>query len=123
MKLNPLLSAALVAACGLVSTAAHADATSWDPSWAFSGFGTVGYVQTNTDVGLYSGPGQEGGASKEGTLGVDSKLGGQVNAKANNVFSATVQAISQRNGNGNFKPEVGQQVDDILNRPDALPVL
>ena len=106
MKLTPLLSAALVAACGLVSTAAHADATSWDPSWAFSGFGTVGYVQTNTDVGLYSGPGQEGGASKEGTLGVDSKLGGQVNAKANNVFSATVQAISQRNGNGNFKPEI-----------------
>ncbi|MCK9686107.1 hypothetical protein [Scleromatobacter humisilvae] len=106
MKLTPLLSAALAGACGLASNAAHADATSWDPSWAFSGFGTVGYVETNTDAGLYSGPGQAGGASKEGTLGVDSKLGAQVNAKANNVFSATVQAISQRNGDGNFKPAI-----------------
>ena len=106
MKLNPLLSAALAGACGIASSAAHADATSWDPSWAFSGFGTVGYVQTNTDLGLFAGPGQSGGASKDGTLGVDSKIGGQINAKANNVFSATVQAISERNGSGNFKPAI-----------------
>ena len=106
MKLNPLLSAALAGACGIASSAAHADATSWDPSWAFSGFGTVGYVQTNTDAGLFNAPGQSGGASKDGTFGVDSKLGGQINAKANNVFSATVQAISERNGNGNFKPAI-----------------
>ena len=106
MKSTPLFSAALAAVCGLASSAAHAGATSWDPSWAFSGFGTVGYVKTDTDVGLSAGPGQEGGASKEGTLGADSKLGAQVNAKANNVFSATVQAISQRNGDGNFKPAI-----------------
>ena len=106
MKLNPLLSAALVGACGLASSAAHADATSWDPSWAFSGFGTVGYVKTDTDIGLYAGPGQEFGAGKEGSLAVDSKIGAQINAKANNVFSGTVQAISQRNGNGNFKPAI-----------------
>jgi len=106
MKLNPLLSAALAGACGLASSAAHADATSWDPSWAFSGFGTVGYVETSTDAGLFAGPGQTGGASKEGTLGVDSKLGAQVNAKANNVFSGTVQVLSERNGNGNFKPAI-----------------
>ena len=106
MKLNPLLAAALAGACGLASSAAHADASTWDPSWAFSGFGTLGYVQTNTDAGLYSGPGQEGGASKDGTLGVDSKIGAQINAKANNVFSATVQAIAQRNGYGKFKPAI-----------------
>jgi hypothetical protein len=106
MKLNPLLIAALAGASGLASSAAHADATSWDPSWAFSGFGTVGYVETNTDQALYAGPGQSGGASKEGTFGVDSKIGGQINAKANNVFSATVQAISERNGDGNFKPAI-----------------
>ena len=102
MKLNPLLAAGLAAACGL----AHADATSWDPSASLSGFGTIGYVETDTNAGLFAGPGQEGGASKEGTFGVDSKLGAQINAKANSVFSATVQAISQRNGNGNFKPAV-----------------
>jgi hypothetical protein len=106
MKMNPLLLAALAASCGLTSGVAHAGATSWDPSWAFSGFGTVGYVKTNTDTGLYAGPGQPGGASKEGTAGVDSKLGLQVNAKANNVFSGTVQAISERNGDGNFKPAI-----------------
>ena len=106
MKLNPLLSAALVAASSLVSTAAHADATSWDPSWAFSGFGTLGYVETNTDLGLFAGPGQPSGAGKDGTLGVDSKLGAQVNAKANNVFSGTVQVLSERNGKGNFKPAI-----------------
>ena len=106
MKFNPLLSAALAGACGLASSAAHADATSWDPSWAFSGFGTLGYVQTNTNDGLFAGPGQPGGAGTEGTIGVDSKLGAQVNAKANNVFSGTLQVLSQRNGKGNFKPEV-----------------
>ena len=106
MKLNPILTAALAGACGLASSAVHAEASSWDPSWAFSGFGTLGYVQTNTDAGLYNGPGQSSGAGKDGTFGVDSKIGGQVNAKANNVFSGTVQVISERNGDGNFKPAV-----------------
>jgi hypothetical protein len=106
MKLNAIQAAILAGACSFAAGGAHAAATSWDPSWAFSGFGTLGYVQTNTDQGLFAGPGQSGGASKEGTLGVDSKIGAQVNAKANNVFSGTVQVISQRNGNGNFKPAV-----------------
>ncbi len=106
MKFTPLFSAALAAVCGLAYNAAHADATSWDPSVAFSGFGTLGYVKTDTDTGLYAAPGQSSGAGKEGTLGVDSKLGAQVNAKANNVFSATVQALSQRNRDDNFKPVI-----------------
>lgn len=105
MKLNAI-QAAILAGCGLAAGAANAAATSWDPSWAFSGFGTLGYVQTNTDQGLFAGPGQAGGASKEGTLGVDSKLGAQVNAKANDVFSATVQGLAQRNGNGDFRPAI-----------------
>ena len=106
MTLTPLKLASLAAFCGLAAGAAHAGATSWDPAFAFSGFGTLGYVQTNTDTALYAGPGQAGGASKDGTAGVDSKIGGQVNLKANNVFSATVQALSQRNGEGNFKPAI-----------------
>ena len=106
MKLNPILSAALAGACGLASSAAHADATSWDPSWAFSGFGTLGYVATNTDEALFASPGQAGGVGKAGGLGPDSKLGGQVNAKANSVFSATVQAVAQRNPKGEFRPAI-----------------
>ena len=100
MKLNPLLSAALAGACGLVSSAAHADATSWDPSWAFSGFGTLGYVATSTDQALFADPGQPGGVGKAGGFGPDSKLGGQVNAKANSVFSVTVQGVAERNPKG-----------------------
>ena len=106
MKLNPILAAALLSAGTLASTAAHADAASWDPSWAFSGFGTVGYAETDTNAALFAGPGQPSGAGKDGTLDVDSKLGAQINAKANNVFSGTLQVLSQRNGKGNFKPEV-----------------
>jgi hypothetical protein len=106
MKLNPILSAALAGACGLASSAAHADALSWDPSFAFSGFGTIGYAQTNTDKADFVSPGQSAGASKDGSFNPDSKIGGQVNAKANNVFSGTVQAVSKYNGQGNWKPSV-----------------
>ena len=106
MKFNPLLSAALAGACGLASSAAHADALSWDPSWSFSGFGTVGYAKTNTDQAEFVTPGQSAGADKDGSFNPDSKIGGQVNAKANNVFSGTVQAVSKYNGQGNWKPSV-----------------
>ena len=106
MKLNPLLSAALAGACGLASNAAHADAFSWDPSWAFSGFGTLGYVQTNSDQADFVSPGQSAGAGKDGSFNPDSKIGGQINAKANNVFSTTVQAVSKYNGQGNWKPTI-----------------
>ena len=106
MKLNPFLAAALVGASGLASSAAHADALSWDPSWAFSGFGTLGYVSTNTDEALFADPGQAGGVGKAGGFGPDSKLGVQVNAKANSVFSATVQGVAERNPKGEFRPSV-----------------
>jgi hypothetical protein len=106
MNLSPVQAAVVAATCALTGANAQAQATSWDPSWAFSGFGTAGYVQTSTDLGLFAGPAQPSGAGKEGTFGVDSKIGGQVNAKANSVFSGTVQVLSQRNGDGNFKPSV-----------------
>jgi hypothetical protein len=106
MKLNPVQATVVAAACALVGVNAHAQATSWDPSWSFSGFGTAAYVQTNTDLGLLAGPGQPGGASNNGTFGVDSKIGAQLSGKANAVFSGTVQVLSQRNGDGNFKPSV-----------------
>jgi hypothetical protein len=106
MTLNPLLAAALAGASGLASSAAHADAFSWNPSAAFSGFGTVGYVQTNTDLAEFVSPGQPAGASKDGSFNPDSKIGGQVNAKANNVFSGTVQAVAKYNSAGNWRPTV-----------------
>jgi hypothetical protein len=106
MKLNPIQIAVLAGACTLATSAAHADALSWDPSATFSGFGTLGYVATNTYEALFANPGQAGGVGKSGGFGPDSKLGGQVNAKANNVFSATVQAVAQRNPKGEFRPGI-----------------
>jgi hypothetical protein len=106
MKLKPFLTAALASACGLASSATHADAFSWDPSAAFSGFGTIGYVETNTDQADFVSPGQPAGASKDGSFNPDSKIGGQINAKANSVFSGTVQAVTKYGGKGNWKPSV-----------------
>ncbi len=106
MKLNPLLAALLTGAGALASGAAHAGATSWDPSWAFSGFGTIGYTRTSTDEGQFANPGQYGGVKKDGGFTTDTLLGAQVNAKANDVFSATVQGIAVRNGKGTYQPQL-----------------
>ncbi|MEP6504658.1 MAG: hypothetical protein ABJD97_15070 [Betaproteobacteria bacterium] len=106
MKLNPIQIAVLAGACTLATSAAHADALSWDPSASFSGFGTLGYVATNTDEALFANPSQPGGVGKSGGFGPDSKIGGQVNAKANSVFSATVQAVAQTNPKGDFRPGI-----------------
>jgi hypothetical protein len=106
MQLNPILAAALAGACGLASSAAHADAFSWDPSASFSGFGTIGYVKTDNDQAQFVSAGQPAGAGKDGSFSPDSKLGGQVNAKANSVFSATVQAVSKYAAQGTWKPTV-----------------
>jgi len=106
MKITPVRRAILAGACSLGAAGLHAQALSFDPSATFSGFGTVAYTQTDTHLGLYAAPGEAGGASTDGTLGVDSKLGLQVNGKLNAVFSGTVQAISERTGAGNFKPQI-----------------
>ncbi len=104
MTFTPLHRAVLAGACGFGAAGAQAQALSWDPAVAFSGFGTVAYTQTDTKLSLYAAPGEASGVTTEGSFGVDSKLGMQVNAKANAMFSATVQAISERTGKGNFKP-------------------
>ncbi len=119
MTIHPIQRAILAGACGLGAVGVHAQALSWEPSAAFSGFGTVAYTQTDTRLALYAAPGQPSGATTEGSFGVDSKVGLQVNAKANSVFSATVQAISQRNGKGNFKP----QLDWAFAKAQVMPEL
>jgi hypothetical protein len=73
-------------------------------SYHLSGFGTVGYVQTNTDDIVFRNPGQERGATKSGSLLVDSRLAGQLDVNFNDQFSATVQGLAQQNERGVFKP-------------------
>ncbi|MDM4767599.1 hypothetical protein [Pelomonas sp. SE-A7] len=97
-RLAPLVLAGL--AC------AGAQAQSGDSAFSVSGFATLGMAGTNSDTGQYAIFGQNRGASKTWSGEVDSKLGVQLTAKANAMFSGTVQLLSKQNGDGNFNPEV-----------------
>ena len=104
MKLNPVFAASL--ACSLASSAAHADVLSWNPNWGFSGFGTLGYTKTSTDDGQFVNAGQFGGTKKDGGFTTDSLIGAQLNGQANNIISATVQGLVDRNGKGSYQPQI-----------------
>ncbi len=89
-------------ALALICGAAQADG---DSPFSFSGFATLGVVQTNTDAAQYAIAGQPRGADKSASGEVDSKVGVQLTAKANKMFSGTVQVLSKQNGDGSFRPE------------------
>lgn len=78
------------------------------PDVRISGFGTVGYVTTNTnDAEFRSNPRQDKGATKsDGDWGVDSRLGLQANVTFNEMFSAVGQLyISRRDGDSSPEAE------------------
>ena len=81
-------------------------ASAADNMFSLSGFGTLGLVRTSTDDAQYAVFGQVRGADKDPSAEVDSKLGVQLGAKFNGVFSGTVQVLSKSNGKGNFAPGV-----------------
>jgi len=75
-------------------------------SYKFSGFGTVGAVVTNTDLAQFRSSGrQSNGATTSPDLGVDSRLGLQVNASFNDTFSAVGQLLTGRR-DGSEMPQV-----------------
>jgi hypothetical protein len=90
----------------LLLALAAGGASAADSMFSLSGFGTLGVVRTSTDDAQFALFGQTRGADKEGSAEVDSKLGVQVGAKFNNVFSGTVQVLTKSNGKGNFTPGV-----------------
>jgi hypothetical protein len=105
MKLNPrrlrlVLLTSLLAAAGVAQAADEASI------FSLSGFATLGLVKTDNDNAQYVLFGQPRGADKGGSAEVDTKLGVQVGAKFNPMFSATVQVLSKQNGKGNFNPAV-----------------
>lgn len=81
-----------------------AQAADGDSIFTLSGFGTVGLVTSDTDDAEYVIYGQRNGGRKQASGEVDSKIAVQLGAKFNSMFSATVQALSKQNGDGNFKP-------------------
>lgn len=75
-------------------------------SWKFSGFGTLGAVVTDTDLAQFRSSGrQSNGATNSPDLGVDSRLGLQVNANFNDTFSAVGQLLTGRR-DGSEMPQV-----------------
>ena len=92
-------------ALALLALGAQAQ-TQTDSIFSLSGFGTVGVVGTSKDGAEYVIPGQTRGADKSWSGEVDSKLGVQLGAKFNSMFSGTVQVLSKQDGQGKFTPEV-----------------
>lgn len=90
----------------LLLALAAGGASAADGMFSLSGFGTLGLVRTSTDDAQYALFGQVRGADKDPSAEVDSKLGVQVGAKFNNMFSGTVQVLTKSNGKGNFMPGV-----------------
>jgi Gram-negative porin len=88
--LTAIASATLLACAG----GSHA-ATQLGEYFTFSGFGTLGYVRADTSEGEYVREQQGKGADKSGSLLVDSNLGLQLTAKANDWLSGTVQTLTE----------------------------
>ena len=100
------LSPVALALLGVVGQAQAQEPAAADSIFSLSGFGTVGAVGIDTNEALYVVSGQPRGASKSWSGDVDTKLGVQVNAKLNKMFSATMQVLSKQNGDGSYKPEL-----------------
>ncbi len=105
LPLGPVLAAALagMTPCADAQDAAPAPAES---IFSLSGFGTLGVVGTNTDGAQYVIPSQTHGADKSWSADVDSKVGLQLGARFNSMFSATLQVLSKQNGKGSFDPQM-----------------
>ena len=95
VRLAPLVLALVLA------QSVHADD---DISYRFSGFGTLGYVQTDTNDLNFTNPGQVKGANKSGSFLVDSRAGGQLDVTFNSQWNTTVQALVTQNAKGDFVP-------------------
>jgi hypothetical protein len=90
MTLRMIATAAAAAAL----TQPAAAATALGEYLSFSAFGTLGVVQTNSDEAQYVRELQVKGATKSASALVDSNLGLQLTAKANDWLSATVQTLT-----------------------------
>ncbi len=100
-----LITAAVSAACQPVLAADPVPIQN-PPAVTISGFGTIGFAQTNTDDATFTTGSQPNGATKTGDFGPDTKAGIQLDSKFNSDFSATLQVFSKQNAVGSYSPDV-----------------
>lgn len=93
---------------GLIAAALAGGAQAADEPnmFSLSGFGTLGAVKISTDDAVFKLPYQTRGARTDWSAEVDTRLGAQVNAKFNPMFSATAQVLVGQNGEGNYTPKL-----------------
>ena len=90
---------ALAVAAALPSLASAVD-------FSYSGFSTAGYAQTDTDLAQVGYSGQPEGVDEDGSFKFDSKLGLQITAKFNDMFSATVQGVAYEDLTSEWEPRL-----------------
>jgi Gram-negative porin len=96
MKDRFLLSSVASALALLVCAPQSRAATMIGEYLTFSGFGTLGAVQTDSNEGTYGRDRQPGGADKTANFEVDSNLGLQMTATATPWLSATAQMLAAK---------------------------
>ena len=75
------------------------------PQFSFRGFGTLGFVSTNTGQAEYATSMlQPGGAKKKPDFGVDSLLAGQIDARFTKALSFV--GVANRTADDDFVPHV-----------------
>jgi hypothetical protein len=74
--------------------------------FSYNGFSTASYSQTDTDKAQVGFLGQPEGIDSSGTAGFDSKLGAQLTAKFNDMFSATVQGVAYADLTSEWEPHL-----------------
>jgi Gram-negative porin len=96
-----------VAASALMLVASHASAsTALGDYFTFSGFGTLGYVQTDSTEAPYTIDREGGGATTHANLNVNSDLGLQLTAQPTRWLSGTVQLLTEERDQPNLSTEV-----------------
>ena len=105
-RLKTVVITLATTACLNAGRAVAEEVTASGPTLNLSGYGTFGYVRTDTNLAEYSNSGQPKGADKGGSFSVDSRLGVQATAIFDSTFSTTIQALSRYNGEGNWKPSI-----------------
>jgi hypothetical protein len=91
--MKKLVPAAAAAFALFGPTPAALAATQLGEYFSFSGFGTLGAVQTDSDEGKFGKDRQIGGAEKSARFDVDSNLGLQLTGTATPWLDATVQVL------------------------------
>lgn len=104
------MRACALTACVLTSgMASAADDTATTPAFSFSGYGTFGAVHSDYREADFTSSvlkGEGAGASRALAYNVDSRIGGQVDAKFNSKWSAVLQVVVEQRYDLSYKPQI-----------------